>query len=384
MNGIMALFKSLWTYVQLMDFRGKRDEFYLQLARSIERRERLRTFLVEEQKIAKSKATRDSSREFAMRLMLAKLSQGQDFKISQILSEVMPNEDRLMLSAVDQSKDKPETLRSLVVAIQQQKQARSLIFKAMFPPFIMLPGVFVFSYVLATRSIPIIAQIAPPEVWTPYNAAVRNFSESVASHGFQTMGVMIALIAFFIYQMPRWKGKWRGRIERIPQGIGLLLFPVFPIALPLSIYRDFQVTLLLTSLAVLLKSGSTLTGAIDNLRSMAQPWMQWHLRRVSRHLYVAPTEYVEAFANGLLSPKLLARLATTIRNDTRFDRVLIELGTQGVAEVRKEIEKTSKGMNTLLMVASAACVLFLYVGQLSIAQSMTDALDPVNRMKQFR
>ncbi|MCR2747609.1 type II secretion system F family protein [Limnobacter parvus] len=381
---LLERISQLWTSIQLMDFRGKRDEFYLQLAKSLERKERLRTFLLEEQKISKAKATRDSSREIALNLMLQKLSHGQEFKMSQILSDVVPKEDRLLLSSVDFSKDKPETLRALVSAIREQKEAKSLLIKALVPPFIMLPGVFIFSYILATQSIPVIAKIAPPEVWTPFNASVRNFSEGVADYGFLVIGAMASLVLFFAYQMPRWSGKWRGRIERIPQKMGLLLFPVFPIALPLSIYRDFQVTLLLTSLAVLLKSGASLTTALDSLRSNSQPWMQWHLRRVTKHLYIAPTEYVEAFAEGLLSPKLLARLATTIRSDSRFDRVLIELGTQGVIEVRKEIQSSSKGLNTLLMIASAACVLFLYVGQLSIAQSMTEALDPVSKMKSYQ
>jgi type II secretory pathway component PulF len=372
-----------WTRAQLMDFRGKRDEFYLQLAKSIERKERLRTFLVEEQKISKAKATRNSSRAVALTLMLQKLSQGQEFKISQILADVVPKEDRLLLASVDFSKDKPETLRALVLAIREQKQAKSLLFKALVPPFIMLPGVFIFSYILATKSIPVIAKIAPPEVWTPFNASVRSFSEGVAAYGFPVIGLVMFAVLFFGYQLPRWHGKWRGRIERIPQKLGLFLFPVFPIALPLSIYRDFQVNLLLTSLAVLLKSGASLTTALDSLRANSQPWMQWHLRRVTKHLYIAPTEYIEAFAEGLLSPRLLARLATTIRSDNRFDRVLIELGTQGVTEVRKEIEGSSKGLNTLLMIASAACVVFLYTGQLSIAQSMTEALDPVNKMKAY-
>jgi type II secretory pathway component PulF len=364
-----------------MDFRGKREEFYLQLAKSIERKERLRTFLLEEQKISKAKATRNSSREVALNMMLQKLSAGQEYRISQILADVVPKEDKLLLASVDFSKDKPETLRALVTAISEQKMAKSLLIKALVPPFIMLPAVFIFSYILATQSIPIIAKIAPPEVWTPYNAAVRSFSEGVADYGFLVLGTIAALVLFFGYQLPRWRGKWRGRIERIPQKMGLVMFPVFPIALPLSIYRDFQVTLMLTSLAVLLKSGASLTTALDSLRVNSQPWMQWHLRRVTKHLYIAPTEYVEAFAEGLLSPKLLARLATTIRSDNRFDRVLIELGTQGVIEVRKEIESSSKSLNTLLMIASAACVVFLYVGQLSIAQSMTDALDPINKMR---
>jgi type II secretory pathway component PulF len=378
---LLEFLNRLWLYIQLMDFRGKREEFYLQLAKSIERKERLRTFLLEEQKISKAKATRNSSREVALNMMLQKLSAGQEYRISQILADVVPKEDKLLLASVDFSKDKPETLRALVTAISEQKMAKSLLIKALVPPFIMLPAVFIFSYILATQSIPIIAKIAPPEVWTPYNAAVRSFSEGVADYGFLVLGTIAALVLFFGYQLPRWRGKWRGRIERIPQKMGLVMFPVFPIALPLSIYRDFQVTLMLTSLAVLLKSGASLTTALDSLRVNSQPWMQWHLRRVTKHLYIAPTEYVEAFAEGLLSPKLLARLATTIRSDNRFDRVLIELGTQGVIEVRKEIESSSKSLNTLLMIASAACVVFLYVGQLSIAQSMTDALDPINKMR---
>lgn len=381
---LLDFIKHAGVRLQLQDFCSRRDEFYLQLAKSIERKERLRTFLIEEHKISKAKNTRNKSRELALSLMLKKLSEGNEFKISQILADIVPKQDKLMLSAVDHSKDKPETLRSLVHAIREQKEAKSQLRKALVPPFIMLPGVFIFSYILATRSIPIIAKIAPPEVWTPFNNSVKVFSEGVANYGFVVLGLFFAFIVFFGYQMPRWKGMMRSRIEQIPQSVALLVFPVFPIALPLSIYRDFQVTLLLTSLAVLLKSGASLSTALDSLRSNAQPWMQWHLRRVSRHLYVAPTEYIEAFAKGLLSPKLLARLATTIRGDSRFDRVLIELGTQGVREVRQEIEKSSKGLNTLLMIASAACVVFLYVGQLSIAQSMTDALDPVNKMKSFK
>ncbi len=380
----MSLLNQIWIDIQLADFRGKRDEFYLQLAKSIERKERLRTFLVEEQKISGAKATRDSSRELAIKMMLLKLSEGQEYRISQILGEVVPKEDRLLLASVDFSKNKPETLRALVSAIREQKEAKAMLRKALIPPFIMLPGVFIFSYILATKSIPVISKIAPPEVWTPYNAAVRSFSEGVANYGFLVLGLLAAMVMFFGYQMPRWKGKWRSRIEQMPQKVALVVFPIFPIGLPLSIYRDFQVTLLLTSLAVLLKSGASLTAALDSLRANSRPWMQWHLRRVTKHLYIAPTEYVEAFAEGLLSPKLLARLATTIRSDSRFDRVLIELGTQGVVEVRKEIESSSKSLNTLLMIASAACVVFLYVGQLSIAQSMTEALDPINKMRSHK
>jgi len=375
---------NLFNAINLMDFRGKREAFYEQLAKSIENKEQFKTFLEEELKIARHKRTRNSSREAALKLMVRKLSLGDDFLISQILGTVMPQNDRMMLAAVDEAKDKPGTLRALAAAIKSQKEAKSVIWKAIFPPMVLIPGVAGFSYVLATQSIPIIVKVAPPEVWTPFNMSVRIVSEIVASHGGLIVASVIGAIAAFTYALPRWKGNLRSKLEQVPQGWGFLLFPVAPFLLPLSIYRDFQVSLLVTSLAVLLKSGATLSSALDTLKRNADPWMRWHLKKIMNHLNVAPTDYIPAFSKGLMSPKLLARLATTIRNNPQFDKILIQLGTEGGEDIRNEIGNTAKGLNAVLLSVAAAVVVFLYVGQLSISQSMTEELDPVKRMQRMR
>ena len=140
----------------------------------------------------------------------------------------------------------------------------------------------------------------------------------------------------------------------------------------------------MTSLAVLLKSGATLSSALDTLKRNADPWMRWHLKKIMNHLNVAPTDYIPAFSKGLMSPKLLARLATTIRNNPQFDKILIQLGTEGGEDIRNEIGNTAKGLNAVLLSVAAAVVVFLYVGQLSISQSMTEELDPVKRMQRMR
>ena len=370
--------------INLMGFRSHREQFYEQLAKSIENKEQLRTFLEEELKIARHKRTRNSSREAALKLMMRKLSLGDDYRISQILGAVMPQGDRMMLSAVDDARDKPGTLRALSDAIKAQKEAKAVIWKAIFPPMILLPGVAGFSYVLATQSIPIIVKVAPPEVWTPFNQAVRSFAEYMADYGSITAIGVVAAIAAFAFALPRWKGTIRGKLEQLPQGLAFLLFPVFPFILPLSIYRDFQVSMLVTSLAVLLKSGGTLNNSLDTLRRNSGPWMRWHLKKIMNHLNVAPTDYIPAFSKGLMSPTLLSRLATTIRNNPQFDKILIQLGTEGSVEIREEIQGTAKRLNAMILVFAATVVVFLYVGQLSISQSMTEELDPVKRMQRVR
>ena len=180
--------------------------------------------------------------------------------------------------------------------------------------------------------------------------------------------------------LPRWTGWLRGRLETLQPRMRWLLFPAFPLTLTLSVYRDFQVSQLLNALAVLLESGMTLTEALQRLRRHAQPWMRFHLQKILAHLQVAPTDYVAAFSRGLMSPSLLASVASAVRNNPRFDGVLIELGTRENIHIQNHIARTAKRINTALVAGCGALVLFLYLGQLSITQSMTAELSPTQQM----
>lgn len=376
-----SVLKQLWHNLQLMDFHAKRESFYLELAASIRFKEQFRVFLVEEFRISTARHTRNSSRAYALKLMLGKLGSGERFQISHILGAVMPKSDQLILSALDSSRDLEGTLQSLAKAIERQREARATILKAIFPPLILIPGVAGFCYVLATQSLPIIVKIAPPEVWTPFNEAVRLFSEAIYHWSIPGLISISILIAAYLLCLPRWTGVFRARFESLPKSVGVALFPVAPYVLPLNIYRDFQLSMLLTSMAVLLNSGATLSAALDVLRERSSPWMRWHLTKVKLHLEVAPTDYVNAFSKGLMSPRMLAKLATVIRTRPQFDQVLVELGTDGNQQIQQEIASTAKTINLMMFAMSAAIVIFLYVGQLSISQTMSEVLDPIHRMR---
>jgi type II secretory pathway component PulF len=366
--------------LSLMSFRSERTAFYRELARSIESREQLRSFLSAELAISRNPSTRNSSRATALALMQRQLSMGNDYRLSHLLGRVMPQSDRLMLSALDFSSDRPATLRSLADAIEQQKRARQVIGQSLLPPLILLPGVAGFCHVLATQSIPVIVKMAPPAVWTPFNQSVRSFAEVIQRDGGWLMLATVCTTVLVTCALPRWTGRARSQLENLKPRARWLLFPVFPLTLALSVYRDFQVSQLLNALAVLLESGMTLTEALQRLRRHAQPWMRSHLQRVLAHLQVAPTDYVPAFSRGLMSPALLAAVASAVRNNPRFDQVLIELGTRENVHIQNHIAKTAKRINSTLVASCGVLVLFLYLGQLSITQSMTAELSPTQQM----
>jgi type II secretory pathway component PulF len=362
--------------LRLVSFHAQRDEFYEQMAKSYESRELFRDFLAAELKIARDPKTGDASRAYALGLMQRRLSVAEDSDVDTVVGVAVPEADRMMLTAVRYAQDKPAVLRALAEAIRVQKSMRAVMNKAVLPPLLILPGIFVYAYVMASESIPILVQMAPPEVWTPFNMFVRRFAEFIGGHTATLIVLAVAGVALVRYQLPRWTGRLRMQLEQVSPRVASLLFPVCPVLVPLSIYRDAQAGLMLSSLAVFLQSGRTLNDALDAIRQNSTPWMRWHVRRIQNHLQAAPAEYVKAFSKGLLSAQLLSRLASMIRTNPRFDQVLIKVGTVGTAEIQKEVGSQASRINLMVIVAGAAIVLLLIGGQMSISNSMQEELSP--------
>jgi type II secretory pathway component PulF len=163
-------------------------------------------------------------------------------------------------------------------------------------------------------------------------------------------------------------------MEQISVSTGMLLFPICPVLIPFSIYRDFQVSILFSSMAVLLQSGMTLTECIKALIPNSSAWLRWHLNRILLSLNNTPSEYIDAFSKGLLGASLLAKLSSSIRHTSHFDKLVIKLGTTEGEQIRKQIEKVTKTINAMLLVLLGSVIMYLYVGQFSISNDLTDAL----------
>jgi type II secretory pathway component PulF len=376
----MQFIKKLLQGIQLAGFRAKRDDFYEQLSRSYDNKESLREFLNAEYDIARNKKTKDSSRATALKIIRNRLATGNQSKYSQLLQGVMPISDKMMLSALDDAPDKAALMRQIASNVREQRKLIALVKGKLIPPLLILPGAFAFSYVMATKSLPIIVKIAPPEVWTPFNMAVRRFAEFVAGYGLLSVAIVAVLVTFFFHQLPRWTGKIRNRLEQVGPGMAALLFPVAPFILPLGIYRDVQAGIMFSALSIMLQSGRTLNDALIEIRNSSQPWMRAHIRRILAHLDVHTTEYTQAFSKGLVSPQLLARLSSQIRTNPRFDQVLIDIGQRGGDEIRVEVEKQTSKVNLMLLCAGGFTVIFMMVGQMNISGSMTEEMSPQKQM----
>jgi hypothetical protein len=168
-----------------------------------------------------------------------------------------------------------------------------------------------------------------------------------------------------LWSLPRWRGAWRLRVES---------WPVY------GLYRDFQAGMLFSSMAMMLRTGETLQGSIDDLTHRASPWMRWHLGRVVDALDENPTATLDAFRRGLLSPHLLSRAATLNRSSTSFSDVLIQLGTSEGERVLARVKRAAVVANIALVGLFASVATFMGVASMTVPGTFASLMEPSNLM----
>ena len=209
---------------------------------------------------------------------------------------------------------------------------------------------------------PVYAQEA---LWDGMNGWAKAVALFAQAWGTQALLLLGAVIAAMLWSLSRWRGPVRLRLET---------WPVY------SLYRDFQAGMLFSSMAMMLKTGETLQGSIDDLTQRASPWMRWHLGRIVDALEENPTATLDAFRRGLLSAHLLSRAATLNRSSTSFSEVLIQLGTSEGERVLARVRNAAVVANFALVGLFASVATFMGIASMTVPGKFATLMEPSNLM----
>lgn len=354
-------------FVTLLEFRMKRAEFYRDLAEMFRRSEPMLSFL--EGEISNAKNTHQKSRLAALRLILDRLQTGENAsRLGYLLDGVMPRSDAMMLLAVDRAPSKTEALEALAVAVDNQSAIKRVVASYSLLPLALLPLSYGLIVILSSVIVSI-KKSAPPfvqeELWSGFNGVARVLAEFTHQHGPICFGLFIALLVFVVCSLPRWTGLFRLRLEN---------WPLF------GLYRDLQTGILLTSLAMLLQTGSTLKAAIEDMSVVSSRWLRWHLRRVLASLDDNPNAMIDAFSRGLLSPYLLSRATTLKRSAPTFSHVLIELGTKEGPRVLNRVKLTAITANVIVVGSLAGLAGIMGLASMTVPGRFAALMEPTQAM----
>jgi len=354
-------------WLALVDFRSCRAEFYRDFAEMYQRNEAMVSFL--EGEIANAALTRQRSRARALRIVLHRHQDGDHAsRVSHLLEGVVPRSDAMLLTAVDRAADKPQALRALADAIDKQQQMLRLMVSYSILPTITIPICYALISLLGKvilvidEATPVYAQDA---LWEGMNGWARTIAAFAQAWGIQVSIALGVALAAVLWSLPRWRGAFRLRIEG---------WPIY------GLYRDFQAGMLFSSMAMLLKTGETLQGSIDDVTQRASPWMRWHLGRVVDALEENPNATLDAFRRGLLSSHLLSRASTLHRSCASFSDVLIQLGTTEGERVLLRVKKAAVIANFALVGLFASVATFMGVASMTVPGKFATLMEPSNLM----
>ncbi len=363
----MSSLRTFASWFALIDFRSARAEFYRDFAEMYQRNEAMVSFL--EGEIANAQLTRQRSRARALRIVLHRHQDGEHAsRVSHLLERVVPRSDAMLLTAVDRAADKPQALRALADAIDKQQQMLRLMLSYAVLPTLTIP--ICYALIALLGKVILVIDAATPVyaqdvLWEGMNGWARVIASFAQAWGTQTLLALGLALGAVLWSLPRWRGAVRLRVEA---------WPVY------SLYRDFQAGMLFSSMAMLLKTGETLQGSIDDVTQRASPWMRWHLGRVIDALEENPTATLDAFRRGLLSPHLLSRAATLNRSSASFSDVLIQLGTTEGERVLLRVKKAAVIANFALVGLFASVATFMGVASMTVPGKFASLMEPSNLM----
>lgn len=343
---------------------------YRDLADAIERKEGLLDFLTGE--IKNTAIDNNRPRAWVLRMMRGRFvgseqSRGSNVAVrsyGKLLAGLVPVADLMQLAAIDATAKEEQQaagFRRLASIVLQKHEMLWDVLKKMLTPILSIPITYAVAYP-AAKMVNSLYSKTPPEMWHGLNYVTLMLSNWILDDGVVGMGVMAACAVGIAWALPNVTGKVRLKLDNMPG---------------LSLYREFASANVSMSLAALLNNKVDLMEALEILRSRGSGWVRWQISRVISTLVSGRSDdYARAFSRGIFSKPMTARIATLTRTAPAFSDALIEIGTNGIADVRARINASADTLSVVTIMFFATIATIVNLGQLNVTSDLEKETQP--------
>jgi type II secretory pathway component PulF len=302
---------------------------------------------------------RGSSLSLAYLEMLRGLQTGS---VSAALSHIATPLERTLMDASQSAGDQVMADGFLYMAqtVEKVEKMRAALHKAFAYPIFLLVLFSVMLTGFSLLAVPVLVELLPPSKWPPLGQVLYWISSFVSGFGLYVVCVLAVLVLFFVFSLERWVGDLRLRVDNY---------------FPYNLYRDFAGSMMLVSLAAMMRSGISLRTSLDRAQGFAAPWMKWHIRKIMRNLARPSTPYFgQAFNTGVLNMDMSDKVQDA---SERRDPVeaFIRAGSSAIDQMMALIEKRAVLLNTVMMLVCGIVLGLMFAGFMSTAMTMQSGLN---------
>lgn len=271
----------------------------------------------------------------------------------------VPEKDRTVIDAGESAGSLDMAIENAVFIHEGGKKIRAAIISGLAYPFFLVAIALGFMAMFGTQVVPAFEQILPRESWTGAGASMALLSDFVNNYLVLSIGGFAVIITLIVFSLPRWTGRTRVFIDKIP---------------PYSIYRLSSGAGFLLSISSMVKAGIPIPAAMRILQKGSSPWFR---EKISVTLgYINNGQNL---GEALHRTKFDYPDKETV-NDLRayasldgFDETLEKLGIEWMEESVDKIKAQAGVMKNLSFIILGGVFMWIASGIFALQQQIADA-----------
>jgi type II secretory pathway component PulF len=290
-------------------------------------------------------------RAAVIRYWIKDMNDGKDF--SEAIAYWVPPAERMLIAAGEKSGAMEDAINNAIDVTEASKNMKSAIIGALSYPGILIMILFGMIYLFSTQVVPKLVSIKDPETWPGPAKTMYEMSVFVESYWTLMIVGIIAVFAAINYSIPRLTGPIRDKLDAIP---------------PWSIYNSFESSVFLISIASLMKTGTALMDALEELRMSASPYTYSHITRMIRRMEAGKNNGVSLNAGFL--PKEVGMDIEIYDETADFQGAMEQVGRESIEDGIATIQSSAKSMGSLVMMGVGFYIGWVYYSFFTLTSSI--------------
>lgn len=288
-----------------------------------------------------AKAKKGDIRAIILKEWLAGLSAGRAFSI--ILSDWVPPAESMLIQAGEKSGDLSIAFANAIDITESSQKMKGALTSQMSYPIVLLLVLFSLIYMFSTEAIPVLADVKDPDTWPNMSRKLYALAQFVSGYWHVVLMSMGGFVLFAAYTIPRVTGPVREIMDKLP---------------PWSVYKTFQSSVFLVSLAAMMKTGTPIVDAIKALKTLSNEYVSSHLKRMILRID-GGRKLGESMNTGFFNKETGIDIEV-YGQVAEIQDAMDQLGRTSIEDGVNRITKIAEALKNIIMVCVGLYVIWVY------------------------
>lgn len=278
-------------------------------------------------------------------------------QLGDVVKGWVPESEQMLIEAGEKSGEVPNALKNVIQITQTNGKIKSAIIGGLIYPIILLLVIIGMMWGFKLQIVPAFSQIIPAEQWTGSAKSVYDTATFIYDWSIPILIAVGVLITLYISTISIWTGEIRRIFDKIP---------------PWSMYRLWQGSSFMLSLAALLRAGVPVSDGLKTIRRNASPYLAERIDRTLFH-YNTGAHFGEALYRTKFQfpEKEIVEDMRVYSTLPKFEEVMQTITNEWLENSIEMVQAQAKTINYVMLFLMAGTISWLGVGLFEIQQQVT-------------